>query len=446
MGMKLSIIALRNIGRNKRRSLLSGAAIAIATLVIVFMFSVVEGLKVDMARNVFTYVSGHIRIRNAEYERYEKLNPLHLGIPDYRRVISEIEDWEGTALALPRITFFSSIYLEERDYRGMGMGIDFERELEVARAQGIPGTLPGTHREDSPAGGENGERTLAAFAEAWKLSSCTGELPRAGSKELLLSVGLAEEMGVGIGEKVTLLTKTAFLGMQAWTFRVTGLVRFPISSMNKRIFLAPLDSTQRFLKMDQAGDSVTEILVFLRDTRDLEADAAGLNAALEERGNLTARSWKTIGTYHAMLTMVEQVYSVIAFVFFLLGTTVIVNTTMMVIYERMKEIGTIAAMGMTGREIVVLFFLEALFISLAAGFVGIVVGSALVLPLSSAGIDFGAAMEGVDIGMSTVIHPILNLRSTLFVFVYATGVASLASFLPTIRAARVEPVEALRTA
>ena len=85
--MKLSIIALRNITRNKRRSLLSGIAIAISTLIIVFMFSLIEGMKADMSRNIFTYVSGHIRVRNAEYEQYETLNPLHLGIQEHTEVL-----------------------------------------------------------------------------------------------------------------------------------------------------------------------------------------------------------------------------------------------------------------------------------------------------------------------------------------------------------------------
>jgi len=431
--MKLPVIAFRNIGRNSRRSLLSGAAIAVATLVIVFMFSAIEGIKVDVARNIHTYVSGHIRIRNQEYERYEKLNPLHLGIPDYRTVVSKLERGDDTRLALPRIRFFTAVYQEEANYRGVGIGLDFERELDLRRAQTDAFRLDASR--------------LDAFAEAWDLPFHAGELPRSGEKEILMSKGLAEEIGVEIGDKVTLFTKTAFMGMQAWTFRVTGIILFSIHSMNSRFFLAPLDSTQRFLKMDQAGDSVTEILVFMENTRDLESAASRIGGNL--RGvtaeSLSVKSWRSIGTFHALVTMMETVYNIIAFVFFLLGTTVIVNTTMMVIYERMKEIGTIAAMGMTGGEIVVLFFLEALFIAVAAGLAGTLAGIGLVLPLSLSGIDFGAAMEGVDMGISSVIYPILNLRSTVFVFLYSVVVAALASFLPTIKAARVEPVEALRT-
>jgi putative ABC transport system permease protein len=135
---------------------------------------------------------------------------------------------------------------------------------------------------------------------------------------------------------------------------------------------------------------------------------------------------------------------VIALVFFLLASTVIINTTMMVIFERMREIGTVAAMGMTPQEIVRLFFLEAFYIGAIAAFVGVVLGIAVTIPLSKTGIDLTQSMGGVDLEINPVIYPRLNIRSTVFVFFYSTAIASLASFIPSRRAAKIEPVEALR--
>jgi putative ABC transport system permease protein len=116
----------------------------------------------------------------------------------------------------------------------------------------------------------------------------------------------------------------------------------------------------------------------------------------------------------------------------------------MVIYERMREIGTVAAMGMTPREIVRLFFLEAFYIGAIASFIGVLIGVGITLPLSRTGINVGAVTEGVDMELSSIIYPQLNIRSTVFVFFYATVIASLASFIPSRKAAKIEPVDALR--
>ena len=147
---------------------------------------------------------------------------------------------------------------------------------------------------------------------------------------------------------------------------------------------------------------------------------------------------------YRLFQLATRIYDIIALVFFLLATTVIVNTTMMVVYERMREIGTIAALGMTGAQITRLFFLEALFIGVAAALVGVGLGVALVLPLSQVGIDYTEAMEGVELNMSNVIYPQLSLRSTVLVLCYSVAVTAAASFWPTRRAARLHPVTALR--
>ncbi len=118
---------------------------------------------------------------------------------------------------------------------------------------------------------------------------------------------------------------------------------------------------------------------------------------------------------------------------------------MMTIYERTREIGTIAAMGMEGSRIVRLFFLEALALGTIGSLAGVLAGIGIALPLSVTGLDLSAAMEGVDLEVSGTLRPALSLRSTLLVFVYAAAVAGLASLLPAARAARIRPVEALRS-
>jgi putative ABC transport system permease protein len=408
--MNLARIAFRNIRRNRRRSLLSGAAIAIATMAITFLFAYIAGFLGNYQSNVVRYMTGHVRIRHAEYDEYEQLNPLHLSVAGYEEVVRRMEAEPEVEAAVPRTRFATAIYHNDRTIGGLGLGVDFQRESAVMKIQD---------------------------------SLQQGRLPEAGTREMLLSAGLAEELGLGTGEKLTLLSKNKYMGMSGMTFTVSGIVLLPVSGFNERFFLVPIDTASRFLKMDQEA---TEVLVLLDNpdkAEEFAGNAAGILAAMG-RESLSARAWTKIDFVYGLIEYAQTIYDIFALVFFLLASTVIINTTMMVIFERMREIGTVAAMGMTPQEIVRLFFLEAFFIGAMAAFIGVVLGIAIALPLSRTGIDLSGAMEGVDFEISPVIYPRLSVRSTIFVFLYSTGIASLASFIPSRRAARIEPVEALR--
>jgi len=408
--MKLAKIAFRNIRRNRRRSLLSGTAIAVATLAITFLFAYIAGFVGDYESNVVRYMTGHVRIRNKEYDENEQLNPLHLSVADYEQVVQRLEAEEGVAAVVPRTRFFTAIYRNDRTYNGIGLGVDFERERQMMNIQD-------------------------ALQE--------GKIPGSGQREMLLSAGLAEELELEVGEKITLLTKNKYMGMSGMTFTVTGIVRFQVAGFNDSFFLMPIQTAARFLKMN---DEATEVLVMLNDGRRAEEFAAEVEGMMADLGreDLSVLAWIKIGMIYGLMRYAQNIYDIFALVFFLLASTVIVNTTMMVIYERMREIGTVAAMGMTPREIVRLFFLEAFYIAAIASFAGVLLGVAITLPLSRTGIDLSGAMEGVDFEISSVLYPQLNIRSTVFVFFYATIIASLASLIPSRRAAKIEPVEALR--
>jgi putative ABC transport system permease protein len=409
--MKLAAIAFRNLQRNRRRSILSGSAIALATMLISLMFGVLAGIMGDYRSNVVRYLTGHVRLRNTEYDANERLNPLHLSVAGYRDLVTRLEAEPAVAAVAPRIQFATAIYREEQTYGSLGLGVDFDRERRVMQV------------------GDS----LAA-----------GRLPQMGQREMLLAAGLAEEVGAKVGDKLTLLGKNKYLGLAGMTFTVTGIARFPVAGFNRSFLLVPIDTAQAMLKME---DEATEVLLLARDERRVNELAARANAVIAEAGvsGVEARPWERIGMWYALMRTMDLMYNFIALFFFILGTTVIINTTMMVIFERLREIGTVSALGMKPGEIVRLFFLEAFFISAIAAFVGVLLGTGLTLALSRTGVDLSQAMQGVSFEVNPVIRPRPALRSTVFVFCYSVAVASLASFLPSRRAAKIQPVEALRS-
>lgn len=532
--MKLTQIAYRNIKRNKRRSILSGAAIAIAVMTIVFMFGFIGGMMNDYKKNVQQYITGDIRIRNSAFTAQEKLNPLHLGVEDSAALEARLEHVANVKAVTRRIQFGTGIYgsprLGLKDIRNYNSFFTFlaEEEDPVSRylmqraskslkqkiaeykdSGEIPQDvkvelldylakilisftitdyvdIPVSTLPDEAAALLNPgkplvdklyfnrlilDKILSTHIKSSKRMANTfmtagfgveferektfldlgsmvheGRLPARGEKvmEILLTSGLARHMELSVGDKLTLFTPTATGAMNSYTFRVVGIMTSPILSYNARNFFLPLDTTQSLLRM---GDEVIDVLVDVDNISKLDTTAADIRNSLspEQKDTLEVMAWTDIGLFAFVINYVYAMYMFIAALFFLIGSTVIINTTMMVIYERTREIGTVAAMGMKGGEIVKLFFLEAFFIALISAFIGAAIGLAFIIPTSIIGINFGSMLEGLDFPMSAMIYPSANPGVTLFVFVYAVFIASMASIIPSRRAAKIEPVEALRT-
>ncbi|MFA7671142.1 MAG: FtsX-like permease family protein [Sphaerochaetaceae bacterium] len=402
--MKLIKIAYRNVFRNKKRSLLSGSAVAVGAMTIVFLFALIEGMRLDMETNLVNFFNGEIRIRDRDYEKYEKYNPLHLNI-----IWDEIEPFliqhEDIKAYSPRVVFSSSLYINEKMHPAIAFGIDFALEAKYQKLDDI---------------------------------LYEGRLPSDNENELLVSLALAKNLNLKIGDKITLLSTTAERSTNAITLSIVGLANFGVDSMKQPITWLPLQRAQHFLKMEAR---VTEILLKVNGNRTLVTEK--LRTQLDDR-DYEIKSLQESDIIYDMMEMVQSVYYMIALFFFLLGSTVIVNTTVMVVYERIREIGTLRALGMHNRLLTTLFLLEGVIISSVGAFVGVVVGSGVSLLFNRIGINFTQALSGVDMNISNIIYPVLDLKTPVIVFVYAVCVSALATLIPSTKAAKIEVVEALK--
>jgi putative ABC transport system permease protein len=413
--MKLAKIAFRNIMRNRRRSILSGSAIMVATMSIVLLFGMMEGMLDDMARNEKRYQSGAVNIRNAEFVKYERLNPSHLVIKDAEDKVKTLESYPWVTSLSKRINFAGRIYHDDREYNVMGKGVDFTREKDFQQI----------------------EEALVR-----------GRFPEPGKREAVIGIKLAEKIGLDLTDstpdKITILTMKSNRTSKHFTVEVVGLVAFPVSALNSTTLMIPLDTAQDLLLMDNA---LSEILLMVDEKAVSVNEAARI--LRDDLGSkfpdLAIQSWIETNLIFSMLNLAANVYNVFAAFFFVLGSSVIINTTIMVILERMKEIGTLGAMGMKGKELTRLFFLEAFFISVMGAFTGVVIGIVLILTVGKAGIPLGTMVEGLEgFSMSNYLYLALSIKSTVVVFFYSVAVSSLATFIPSRRAAKIEPVEALR--
>jgi len=366
-------------------------------------------MKDDMSNNLKTFYTGEVRIRNARFEEFERYNPMHLTV-DWNAAKKVLQENEAVRSFVPRTTFPSSLYIEGTNFGAIGVGADFAMEREFQDFDSI----------------------LKA-----------GRVPAAGKNEMLMGVVLARDLDLGIGDRVTVLATTAARGSNAVTLEIVGLAAFPVGSLNSKYFWLPHDVVQYFLRMD---GGVQEVLVTLKEGVNASDAAASIESALYTETSMEhdVRVWTDISTTYGFLKVAQMIYNIMAGLFFILGSSVIINTTMMVIFERMREIGTLSAMGMKGREITRMFFLEGLFISAVGSAIGVCIGILITVYLGRIGIDFTDAMSGMDFEISSILYPRLNIGTTVFVYVYSLTIASIATLIPSRKASKIEPVEALR--
>jgi putative ABC transport system permease protein len=418
--MNILTIAFRNLGRHKRRTVFSISTIVIACILGLFMLSLITGMKTDMKKNILGFYTGAVQIRHADFNKYDYLNPIHLYVEDEVSLRENLLQIDGVTRAVGRITAGGKLYIDEnneddipgKDFAGMALGIDISAEADI----------------------------LDPAAMLKK-----GRLPEMGSREVALGYGLAEKAGLDVGDKFAFLTITAGRSPNAMTFTIVGLVQFSMGGISNSYFILPLDTMQGFMQMPGGAQ---EIIVMTKDPENAEVQRDEINKLLTTElsySYLESKFWKDYGQFYAMLGIAQLIYNVIVIFFLVLGATVIINTTMMVIYERYREIGILGAMGMRPKELVRLFFSEALIAGIISGVIGISLGTVLILILEKTGLDFGSAMSSLEMEISNIIYPDLKLYQVILMAFYTVGITALVTLLPIKKVANIEPDEAIRS-
>lgn len=418
--MNLTGLALKNLTRHKTRSALSISTLVMACIIGLFLLSFVTGMRQDMKENILSYYTGSMQIRNAEYTEYEYLSPLHLYVHDQQLVREKLMQIEGVKRTVARISSGGRIYIDENKtddipgekYNAVGMGISFPEERKILDIESL---------------------------------LIEGKVPEMSSRQVVLGYGVAQKTGLAVGDHFAFLSPTAARGVNAMSFEVSGIANLPIGGLDSSYFFLPFDTMQRFLRME---DGALEILIMTDVPDEPEPQLAQVNEMLASDpalSNLEVKIWKEHGEMYSYMRLAILVYNGIALFLLLLGATVIVNTTMMAIFERYREIGILGAMGMEPKEIVRLFFTEALFAGIFSAVIGLILGSALMLSLEKTGMDFGAAFGSVDIEISSVIYPDLKAFHLILMGFYTIGIAAAVTLIPCRKAAHIEPVDAINS-
>ena len=404
---KLWTIAYRDLGRNRRRSVLTLLAVALGLALLMVMNGFIAGIMEDSLQNSIRLRTGHVQLRAGSYEE----ETLSLQAKD---MLADPDSLAARARALPEV----------------------QAAAPVVWASAILDTL-----DDSAGlqlyGIDTASPIYAPIQEALVSGAFLTPDDRNG---ILIGKSLADSMGVGVEQKVNLAIVNADGRPDEGTFTIRGLFATGIPTYDQGAALMTLSKAQAFTGTTRHASA---IFILLHNQADTDKVAAALRGP-----DVTVLTWSVLNQLFVQAFQTSMsFYALLDFIVMLIVAVIIANTLLMSVFERIREMGILAALGMKGRQILQMFLLEATSLCLAGIAVGVVLGSLGVGYLATAGFPIGdkiASVGGNGIALSTTLYARFVPGTFAMLALALLVIVLLASLYPAWYAARLEPVEALR--
>ncbi len=469
--------AWKNVWRNKVRSLVVIISITIGIFGGVYAVAVMNGAidqKVDAALNEEI---AHIHINDPAFrDNYD----IQLTIPNPKQVITTIKETPGVSAVTPRTVITGMANTATKSVGVQILGIDPKREKEVLKLHKT--TIPGTgdffdteSRYQLAYIGEAIAKELNIIRyridESVLDSLAAREIPvevleklapfsgkrfnseKSFKKEVkaVLSMKEQHDYGATIKEEAwsfrarSKMTLTFLDKNQMQTgavFRIAGIYNISNSMFEMSQVLVKNEDLMKLTSM--ATNEYHQLVIRLDDLESTKEVSESLKAKLI---GLEVMNWKEIQPDLAMMTdMITKFYTIFMVIILAALAFGIVNTMLMVVLERTKELGMLTAIGMNKKRVFNMIMLESVFLSLVGGIVGILISLGLIGVTSKNGISFTSYAEGLEaMGYPAHIYPVISTSFfiTVTVLIIFTGILS--SIYPALKALKLDPAEALRT-
>ena len=396
-------MAFRELLRNKRRSFFSSLALGIGLALLLLMASVISGEMRYSMESAVKLQSGHLQVQAKTYNEAKNSLAYEDLIAEPDATSEKIAGLAPVKVATPRLVA-SGILTNNDETNGVRLfGIDPE----------------------SPA------------SDPFKQEILSGDWIQPDDRSgIMIGQALAQKMNLKSGDSVNLMANTSNGDVDQQMFTIRGVFTTRTPAFDDYTVILPIAKAQALTKTE---GHASLIYVLLDDPAQVDA----------VRKALTTETMQ-IKTYLEMNDMILQMeefsrsYMVFIYLIVLAITaTVIVNTLVMSVFERTREIGILSAIGMKSTRIMSMFFIESGFLAIGGIVAGLIIGGLMVYYASTVGFYFGdVGSTGLLIGERIYAYMQINDAVTLTILAFA--VAILAALYPAIMAARLEPVEAMR--
>lgn len=402
--IQLFKMAWRDLGRNRRRSLLSALALALGLALLLLMAAVVQGEILGAMESSIRLQSGHLQVRARSYDEDRTSLKWEDLVENPDQIARQIASLAPVQVATPRL-FASGIVAAGDESVGVRViGID---PPSAANAPFRDGLVSGQFLTSDDTSG------------------------------LLIGQPLADQLGLKVGDQVNLLVNTSNGDVDQQPFTIRGVYSTHTPGYDQSTVFLPLAKAQAITR---AQNHASTIFVLLKDREQTDAVAAALQAGAYE-----VKTWQQMNELLVQTEQLSNAYMIVLYLIVLAITaTVIINTLVMSVFERTREIGILSAIGMRSSRIMAMFFAESSLLAFGGIAMGLVLGGLLVAYATQYGFFIGnVGLTGILLGERIYAH--LTLNDTISLTLAAFVVTLLAALYPARLAAYMEPIAALHS-
>lgn len=396
-------MAFRDLGRNRRRSFLSSLALGVGLALLLLMASFVNGEMNSTLDTTIRLQSGHLQIRAQTYDETKSSLKWDDLVENPDQLVAQISSMEQVKAATPRL-YASGIVSSMNKSSGVRVfGID---PLSPANAPYREGVISGDFLSSDDRQG------------------------------IVIGQPLAEKLNLQTGDQVQLSINTSNGDVDEQSFIIRGIYSTATFGFDSTTVFLPLGKAQA---MSQTENHASAIFILLNERDQTDTVAAALQTTKYKVLNWIEMNELIIQTEELSNAYMSLLYLIVLGI----TATVIVNTLVMAVYERTREIGILSAIGMKSGRIMALFLAESTFLAIGGIIMGLILGTLAVAYLAKYGFYIGnMGITGLLIGNR--IYAELTLDDTLNLSLIALIITVLAGLYPAILATRLEPVDALR--
>ncbi|HKB25114.1 MAG TPA: FtsX-like permease family protein [Methylomirabilota bacterium] len=401
-------LAIRNVFRNRRRTLITLAAMAFGAAAIIVFGGFVNAIYWGVRESTIRSQVGHLQLYRKGFSEKGNLAPFDFLIGDYPALRAELVKIEHVRTVTARLGFSGLVSTGDTTTSFVGTGVNPEGEADLS--------------------------SLAVIVEGQDLTS---RAPRG----VILGVGLARGFGVRPGADLTLLTTTTSGSINALAVKVRGVWESGEKAYDDRFLKVALPEVQRVLDLEHG--EVQSVVLLLDETENTPVVRERIERLIRERGlDLEIKTWEDLALrYHQVRELFGRIFAVLTLIVSIMVVFGITNTMTMAIFERTREIGTVMALGTRRRGVIAIFVLEGVALGALGGVLGVVLGVVLAKLVTAIGIQLPPP-PGSTRGFTVQIFIVPAVLAQAFRLSIVT--ATLAALYPAWRAARLDVVEALR--
>ena len=409
--LKFIKMAWRNMWRNWRRTLIASVAIVMSIVLLIFFQAIMDGMSQSVYGNMVRLYGGNILIHAPGYREKSTRLPI-LPVDDVDEVLAAVRAEPNVLVASRRINTGGLV-----SHGGASHAVNItaiEPDIEAPISLVAENLISGRFLNDQDQDG------------------------------IVIGQELAQHLDVTIGDRVSVLGRRKNQSMRQHSMTIVGIFDLGLGEAEKSLLFMNLPTAQTLYNLRNEVTEVAVVLEKIGQENDL------IDRVAPQFPDHEVDSIYTLRPEFAQALTTNRIFGVLfGGILLLMSAIGILNLMLMAVFERTREMGVLAALGIKGREIMGLFILEGAFIGLVGAVIGCIISWLLVRWLSERGINFGYYYQDIDEAgeiyalMGTHLYPDITISLIIMYGLAATFIAALASLIPARRAVKREPAEAL---